>query len=124
MEPQTNGQQSDKPPEIVEDEPVKIQGGGETPQEKVPPPPTPKLPPQPCLITPSLTLEEEAQQKLGKDVTLHTPYLFVCSFFVLNCGEIVLISFQNSYGKEFLTSSNPFFFFFYIWDMFCLNYWG
>ncbi|XP_047475956.1 uncharacterized protein LOC125029826 [Penaeus chinensis] len=61
MEPQTNGQQSDKPPEVLEEETVKIQVG-DTSQEKVQPPP--KLPPQPSLITPSLTLEEEAQQKL------------------------------------------------------------
>lgn len=63
MEPQTNGQQSEKPPEVLEEETVKIQVG-DTSQEKVQPPP--KLPPQPSLITPSLTLEEEAQQKLGK----------------------------------------------------------
>ncbi|XP_042864369.1 uncharacterized protein LOC122248415 isoform X2 [Penaeus japonicus] len=65
MEPQTNGQQSEKPPEVLEEETVKIQVG-DTSQEKVQPPP--KLPPQPSLITPSLTLEEEAQQKLeGED---------------------------------------------------------
>lgn len=63
MEPQTNGQQSDKPPEVLEEETVKIQVG-DTSQETVQPPP--KLPPQPSLITPSLTLEEEAQQKLGE----------------------------------------------------------
>ncbi|ROT76873.1 putative SRSF protein kinase 3 isoform X3 [Penaeus vannamei] len=60
MEPQTNGQQSDKPPEVLEEETVKIQVGTLHKRQCSLHPSYPTAQPN----YPSLTLEEEAQQKL------------------------------------------------------------
>nr|XP_045622572.1 SRSF protein kinase 1-like isoform X3 [Procambarus clarkii] len=68
MTPQTNGQQLEKQ-KSIEEVPLKLQDQ-QLPQlqepELTPTQPHPPLipHPQPCLITPNLTLEEEAQQKL------------------------------------------------------------
>ncbi|KAK8738875.1 hypothetical protein OTU49_003715 [Cherax quadricarinatus] len=73
MTPQTNGQQLEKQ-KSIEEVPLKLQEQP-LPQLQEPeltptqPQPQPPLIPQsqPCLITPNLTLEEEAQQKLDGD---------------------------------------------------------
>lgn len=94
LEPQTNGQQPEKQ-KSIEEVPLKLQEQEQQPQQQPPTQPPPQLQepeskpnqsqpqiqppvvpqPQPCLITPSLTLEEEAQQKLGECICCMWPSL-------------------------------------------------